>query len=158
MYPQKNIDNFWKKVKKLETGFCCWEWTTRLNIGGYGQFQANGKKILAHRFSFQLHHNRLIKEGMVIMHVVCDNRKCVNPSHLKEGTQKDNLTDMVNKGRGNQPKGEKQHLSKLTEKQVLEIREIYSQGKTTYRKLGQEYGVSHTVIGDIVNYQIWAHI
>jgi hypothetical protein len=158
MYSQKNIDNFWKKVKKLETGLCCWEWQACLSSDGYGNFKVNGKMIGAHRFSFQLHHNRLIEDGMCIMHFVCDNRKCVNPAHLKEGTKQDNSTDMVNKGRGNGPKGEKQHLSKLTEKQVLEIREKYSQGGTTHQKLGDEYGVQHSTISDIVNYKLWTHI
>ena len=111
MYPQKNIDRFWKKVKKLETGLCCWEWTGSLRDGNYA-FWANSKLVRAHRFSFQLHHNRLIEEGMCIMHIVCDNRKCVNPAHLKEGTNQDNSTDMVNKCRS--AKGEKQGASKLT--------------------------------------------
>lgn len=155
MYPQKNIDNFWKKVKKLETGKCCWEWQAYLFRTGYGGFWANGEDISAHRFSFQLHHNRLIQEGLCIMHI-CDNRKCVNPAHLSEGTHQDNMTDMVNKCRV--ARGEKQHLSKLTEKQVLEIREKYSQGKTTQKKLGDEYGVHNSIIGDIVRYEIWTHI
>lgn len=158
MYSQKNIDNFWKKVKKLETEKCCWEWQSVLKEDGYGVFWANDKKIYAHRFSFQLHHNRLIKEGMCIMHIVCDNPKCVRPDHLKEGTWHENNTDRANKGRGNATRGEKNNFSKLTEKHVLEIREKYSQGKTTYKKLGDEYGVHQSLIGYIVNYRIWAHI
>ena len=157
MYSQKNINNFWKKVKKLETGKCCWEWTAYLKNKGYGQFKANGKNILAHRFSFQNHHNRLIQDGMCILHI-CDNPKCVNPNHLIEGTQQDNMTDMVNKGRGRGCKGEKHHKSKLTEKQVLEIREKYSQGGTTQRKLGEEYNVTHGIIGKIIRYELWTDI
>jgi hypothetical protein len=153
MYSQKNQDNFWKKVNK--TGKCCWEWTACLNKEGYGAFWANGKDVSAHRFSFQLHHNRLIQEGLCIMHI-CDNRKCVNPNHLSEGTLHENNTDRMNKGRS--AVGEKQGLSKLTEAQVLEIREKYSQGGTTQQKLGEEYGVSQTVIGYIVRYEIWTHI
>ena len=156
MYSQEIQDRFWKKVKKLETGKCCWEWTCGLNQKGYGEFYPNGKSIRAHRFSFQLHHNRLIHDGMCIMHFICDNRKCVNPAHLREGTHQDNMTDMVNKCRA--AKGEKHHKSKLTEKQVLEIREKYSKGETTCKKLGDEYGVDHTLIGKIVRYEIWTHI
>jgi hypothetical protein len=117
----------------------------------------NSKNILAHRFSFQNHHNRLIQEGLCILHI-CDNPKCVNPTHLIEGTHQDNNTDRANKGRGNAARGEKNGLAKLTEKKVLEIREIYSQGKTNYKKLGEEYGVDQTVIGRIVRYETWAHI
>lgn len=32
------------------------------------------------------------------MHL-CDNRACIEPSHLKLGTQKENIADMFNKGR-----------------------------------------------------------
>lgn len=32
------------------------------------------------------------------MHV-CDNRRCVNPNHLKVGTQRDNVMDCIGKGR-----------------------------------------------------------
>jgi hypothetical protein len=91
------------------------------------------------------------------MHI-CDNPKCVNPTHLIEGTHQDNNTDRANKGRGNAARGEKNGLAKLTEKKVLEIREIYSQGKTNYKKLGEEYGVDQTVIGRIVRYETWTHI
>ena len=157
MYSQKNIDNFWKKVNKLETGKCCWEWQAHLFRNGYGSFYANGKDIKAHRFSFQNHHNRLIQEGMCILHS-CDNRKCVNPDHLREGTKQDNSTDMVNKCREYHPKGEKNGLSKLTEKQVLEIRQKYSQGGTTQQKLAEEYNVTNVTIGYIVRYKIWTHI
>jgi hypothetical protein len=154
MYSQEIQDRFWSKVNKTDN---CWEWTGGLNQNGYGEFNPYCKNIKAHRFSFQNHHNRLIQEGLCIMHI-CDNRKCVNPNHLSEGTHQDNMIDMCNKGRGNKPKGEKHHLSKLTEKQVKEIREKYSQGGTTYKKLGEEYGVEQTVIGKIVRYESWAHI
>ena len=35
----------------------------------------------------------------VVMHT-CDNRKCVNPSHLESGSYRDNTQDMLAKGRG----------------------------------------------------------
>ena len=154
MYSQEIQDRFWSKVNKTDN---CWIWTACLNSCGYGQLKVNSKDIRAHRFSFQNHNNRLIQDGMCILHS-CDNPKCVNPAHLIEGTHQDNNTDRANKGRGNAARGEKQGLSKLTEKQVLEIREKYSQGVSSHRKLGQEYEVAHTVIGKIVRYEIWTHI
>ena len=65
---------------------------------------------------------------------------------------------MMNKGRGVQPKGEQNGCSKLTDEQVKEIREKYSQGGPTQQKLGEEYGVHFTVISSIILRKIWSHI
>jgi hypothetical protein len=80
---------------------------------------------LAHRYSYELYHNRLIKDGMILLHL-CDNPKCVRPDHLQEGTHKENTADMMNKGRGSV--GEKVGTSKLSEAQVKEIRAKYKSG------------------------------
>jgi len=85
---------FFEKVDQAKE---CWEWTASTTFFGYGLFY-NGKKIIhAHRFSYELHFGE-IKNGCVIMHI-CDNPKCVNPDHLKEGSQKDNVHDMIIKNR-----------------------------------------------------------
>jgi hypothetical protein len=156
MYSQDIIDRFWKKVEKTDT---CWNWTA-YKQNGYGYFQVNTKKLItAHRFSFQLKHNRLIKDKLCILHS-CDNPKCVNPDHLSEGTQPDNIKDMCNKGRnkcGSQ-KGMTNPMSKLTELQVLEIRAKYAKGGTSHLKLGKEYNVNQATIGFIINRKLWSHI
>lgn len=75
----------------------CWNWTKSIGNNGYGRISINNKRQLAHRLSFKLHNGYLPNE----MHVChsCDNRKCINPKHLWLGTDKDNLRDMVKKGR-----------------------------------------------------------
>jgi hypothetical protein len=47
-----------------------------------------------------MHHHGEIPEGQVIMHA-CDNPGCINPDHLRRGSQGDNLNDCVAKGRHN---------------------------------------------------------
>jgi len=87
-------ERFWPKVLKSDS---CWEWQASLTDKGYGQFFDKGVRILAHRYSYKLRFGK-IPEGLFLCHT-CDNPKCVNPDHLKPGTQKDNIQDMIAKGR-----------------------------------------------------------
>lgn len=54
--------------------------------------------VRAHRVALELRLGRPIRPGLVACHT-CDVANCVNPSHLWEGTQAENLADMRAKGR-----------------------------------------------------------
>lgn len=55
-------------------------------------------------------------------------------------------------------KGSGNKNSKLTEANVLELREEYSKNKTPYRILADKYGVGITLIGYIINRNTWRHV
>lgn len=116
----------------------CWEWTGRKFPNGYGAISSRetGKKqtLYAHRLSYQIHIGP-IPAGLQVCHT-CDNRGCVNPEHLFLGTCKDNLQDMAKKGKR---KGVNHAMCKLTEAEVLMIREL------------AESGINHTVIAERFN-------
>ena len=143
---------FWRYVKKTDT---CWNWigaTHRINKWGYGVIGCQGGKIVrAHRFSYQIHKGE-IPYGMLVCHS-CDNPSCVNPDHLFLGTAKDNMDDAVSKGR--MASGERHPCAKLTWDKVEEIRKMYKSGKYTQRKLGEMFGVDHSVINEIHLNKIW---
>lgn len=69
-----------------------------MNPTGYGAFGPKGTgQVGAHRYSWFLA-NGPIPTGMYVLHT-CDDRACVNPAHLFIGTQRDNIRDMIAKGR-----------------------------------------------------------
>ena len=159
-----DAERFWAKVNKEgENG--CWNWTAGLNTCGYGKLKLNGKISSAHRYSYVLNHPLTIDlwehREICVCHR-CDNRKCVNPSHLFLGSNADNTRDRDAKGRGNYSntaeKGEKHPASKLTEQQVREIKIKYANGGITHRQLALEYGVIRQTVGLIINRKNWKHI
>lgn len=95
--PAPLADRFWKRVVKSDG---CWLWTGNRAVGGYGVILPGGGTrglALAHRVSWEIHFGP-IPDGMHVLHK-CDNPPCVNPAHLFLGTQRDNNTDKVRKGR-----------------------------------------------------------
>ena len=78
-------ERFWAKVDKAGD---CWTWTACGNADGYGRFCVNYKMEYAHRVAYSLTHGP-IAEHMDIDHT-CYNKSCVNPSHLRAATRKQN--------------------------------------------------------------------
>ena len=138
---------FWNQVKKSRRG--CWNWTGH-SCRGYGRIRVSGKIQKASRFSYQLHYGP-IPEGVWVLHK-CDNKLCVNPEHLELGDAKKNTQDAVNRGCIKPMRGEKHPLSKLTQKQVDEIK---ANPLSTQRELAIKYGVSSQLIGSIRRGKLW---
>lgn len=92
-------------------GTPCWVWIGNLNSAGYGLLTLRMKRgprkgqpvpQLVHRLSVAVFTGRVISGRKVCMHL-CNNRRCCNPSHLRGGTQRKNMQQMVKEGRHGGP-------------------------------------------------------
>lgn len=72
----------------------CLLWDGSLDKHGYGRVNVGTHKksrlLLIHRLAFEAHHERRIRPGLVINHL-CEVRDCINPEHLEEVTQGENV-------------------------------------------------------------------
>lgn len=139
---QKQLNKFWRNVEQKETG--CWEWMGAKTKNGYGHMNIFYKNQYAHRISYEIKYGE-IPVGMVACHK-CDNPACVNPDHIFIGTQKDNIQDMIKKGRNEIVGNMKYPFSK-----IIEIRDKYNNGEKNYSKLGRIFGISKQYIWFIIN-------
>lgn len=150
------IKNFWAKVDRRSDAEC-WEWRGCYIWSGYGRYVVwHGKKqhnLRAHRLAYQLTHGYLAADQCVCHK--CDNRKCVNPTHLWLGDRAANLADMTQKGR--RVRGERSGTAKLTERDVLRIRELRSTGKPL-PQIAAMFGIAFQTVSSIALGKTWKHL
>ena len=137
-----------KSIPVPECG--CWIWTGATQVRGYGEIISNGKKTSAHRASYTLYKGE-IPEGMYVCHK-CDTVSCVNPDHLFLGTQRDNIHDMIKKGRSGN--GEHHPNTRLTREDVLYIRSFNERTSL----LSKKFNVSMSNINAIKRKVRWSNV
>ena len=149
---QEIVNRFWNFVGNTDANEC-WLWTGNLSTHfGQARMFYKNKTLLAYRVSYEIHHGEIPK-GLIIRHL-CDNPSCVNPEHLTLGTQKDNVHDMIERGRAKYPpkkSGEHHARAKLNQEQVNEIRQSQESGIV----LAKKFNVSPACISVIRNNKKW---
>jgi hypothetical protein len=177
---------FWKKVNKngpipdpaiYGNIGPCWMWEGSIGTGGYGKFwhggkiKNGGKYYPTHRLSLFLFNGELHPE-LFVLHS-CDNPPCCNPSHLREGTKKQNYADAKSKGRNTcgeksrlrkNPwlvRGEENNNSKLIKTDVLEIIKLGDASKCkplmSQRKIAKLFKIAQSHVGRIIRRESWKY-
>ena len=127
----------------------CWLWTRSKQSRGYGTAWDGGRVVLAHRLSYESFIGN-IPHGKIVMHL-CDTPACVNPAHLRIGTDRDNLLDSIRKGR--RPKtGPTRGActnAHLSPEEAARMKLLISGRSGSLRELALRTGVSLHIIKDI---------
>lgn len=131
----------------------CWEWKGGRSRFGHGVISlggANGTKTNAHRISYLIHFGNLPEsDGKTncVLHS-CDNPACVNPAHLRLGTQKENIGDVKLRDRRDntyQKKRDAHPNAKMTMAQVMAARDRVANGGSM-AQIAKEYGVTRQAV------------
>lgn len=147
------------RVKAADSG--CWLWGRAVVNGGYGRLRVPMRTTsgrldrLAHRLAYEAFLGQ-IPDDLLVCHR-CDVPACCNPAHLWLGTTKDNSDDRDSKGRLPSRAGANNGNAKLTEHEVVVIRQHLAQGRTCVA-LAAEYGLSSRAIINIGLRRSWAHL
>lgn len=146
-------DMIYDLAKRSASG--CLELDLPAKANGYNRVAYMGKQVLAHRLSW-MKSNGEIPDGLLVLHK-CDNRLCIEPSHLFLGTKKDNAIDMSRKGRGFIMHGEDCNLSRLKDSDVRDIRSRRATGEMA-KFIAADYGLSVMHVYRISCRKAWKHI
>ena len=152
----KNLSiNYLLQFIEIDDKTKCWNWKSTKDKNKYGTKKYKGKYYKTHRLFYEICNGKIPKD-MCVCHR-CDNPSCCNPDHLFLGTQLENIQDMINKNRQRSAIGEINKSSKLTEIEVIEIRNLYAQGISS-RQLGKKFNINKSTILHIIHRRSWKHI
>lgn len=129
----------------------CWECTSHaIGTHGYPVKSMDGYGQNISRYIYKLYHGR-IAPGNVVMHS-CDNKLCINPAHISQGTPMDNIQDKVNKGR--QYMGSSHHRAVLNETKAVEV----FRSRSSNKHLAEKYGVTPSTIHAVKSGKTWKQV
>lgn len=137
--PEELLRRIYERVEPDLFGGC-WLWSG--STQRYGVIKIEGRSHHVHRAVYMAEHRVRLSPDTVVRHK-CDVTACCNPHHLKEGTQADNVADMVSRGRSGTRPG------RTPWKTSPDMRESVLQDHRSCSVLATIHGVSASTIHNI---------
>ena len=134
----------------------CWIWQGGISEKGYGIACVRNTVLRAHRLSYELFVGPIPRNLDILHSEKCHTRACVNPLHLRCGTNAENAKDRVNFGM--QPRGSEHYNARLTEENVTDILHLFHDDGMQMKEIAQHFRVNIVTIHDIVHRKSWTHI
>ncbi len=141
---------FFYAIIDEDTG-CHVEISHRIGTNGYPKIKHHRDIREMHRLVSKIVVDRPV-QGKVVRHL-CDNKFCINPDHLRTGSQKDNMEDMVRNGKSCY--GERHPKSKL---KIYQVCAIIKNNKISAGVLSSLMGVSKSAIDGIRQKKNWLNV
>lgn len=160
---ERTLQRFLSKVNKngpvvREELGPCWIWTGALSGRaphqyGFMRLSQPRRMAKAHRLAHE-HWIGRIPDGLVVLHS-CDVSECVRPDHLSSGTLLENSAQMRERDRSG--RGIRHPMAKLSEIDVLEIRQRCARGEVQ-KRVAKSFGITHQTVSKIALRKSWGHL
>ena len=145
-YGESFDKRFWDSVD-IRTKEKCWNWLKSISGSGYGQVRVSipiREKKNTHRVAYELFFGPIPK-GNKVLHT-CNNKRCVNPNHLKLGNQTINMQDSIEYYKGHY----NQHHKRFDDSDKT-IMSVLRDSGFSYSSIGEVFNCTGIRVSNIIN-------
>lgn len=124
----------------------CWNWQLPYNERARNIYwKLGGKNVIPYRLVYELVHGVVLRSDQLILHS-CDNRICCNPTHMRIGTNQENVDERQARERFGLPHNV-----------VRAIKKLISLGVSD-QTIADRYGLSRRHINSIRNGKAYSYV
>lgn len=147
---------FLQNVALKHTGHECLKWPYAVSSAGYGKMIYDGTLSYVHAIVCEIIHGTAPSPSHQARHLCGKGHEaCCSPHHVAWGTVRENMADKLMHGTDN--RGIRHSMKKITEADVLKIRELCAQG-IPQKTIAKQFGIQQMQVSRIHRRERWAHI